>query len=129
MIAALLKMGFAVIVGLTVTFALAWVYNSFDSPSEPLLMTAEHVEPWPFREDTVQVTCCTVGQVSVLLPGNGQLYSFKGGRWSDRFPVTRIGKEGLTLDDFEPARVAAEGLARERWPEDFNRSSVQPAVP
>ena len=31
-----------------------------------------------------------------------------------------IGKEGLTLEDFEPARVAAERLARERSPEDFN---------
>ena len=99
---------------------LAFVYNSFYFYSEPLLMTTEHVEPWPFRADTVEIMCCTWGQVSILLPGKGQNYSFKGGRGSDRFPVTMIGKEGLSLEDFEPARAAAERLARERWPEDFN---------
>ena len=55
-----------------------------------------------------------------LVLATGKNYSFKGGRWSGRFPVTMIGKEGLTLEDFEPARVAAERLARERSPEDFN---------
>ena len=120
MISALLKIVFGSIVSMAVVLMLAMVYNSFYFSSEPLLMTAEHVEPWPFRADTVQVMCCTSGQVSILLPGNGQNYSFKGGRWSDRFPVTMIGKEGLSLEDFEPARAAAEGLARERWPEDFN---------
>ena len=120
MTAGLLKIIVGVIVGMAVVFVLASIYNAFYFSSEPLLMTAEDVEPWPFRADTVQVMCCTVGQVSILLPGNGQNYSFKGGRWSDRFPVTIIGKEGLILQDFEPARVAAERLARERWPEDFN---------
>ena len=120
MIAALLKIVVGVIVSMAVVLVLALVYNSFYFSSEPLLMTAEHVEPWPFHADTVQAMCCTSGQVSILVPGNGQNHSLKGGRWSDRFPVTMIGKEGLTLEDFEPARVAAERLARERWPEDFN---------
>ena len=120
MIAALLKILFGVIVGLVAAFVLASVYNSFYFSSEPLLMTAEHVDPWPFDADTVRVSCCTDGHMSILLPGGGQNYSFKGGRWSDRFPVTMIGKEGLMLEDFEPARVVAERLARERWPEDFD---------
>ena len=119
MMAALLKILVGIIVSMAVVLVLALVYNSFYS-SEPLLMTADHVEPWPFHADTVEVTCCYGRQVSILLPGNGQNYSFKGGRFTDRFPVTMIGKEGLTLEDFEPARAAAEGLARERWPEVFN---------
>ena len=57
---------------------------AFYFSSEPLLMTVEYVEPWPFYADTVQVMCCTSGQVSILLPGNGQNCSFKGGRWSDQ---------------------------------------------
>ena len=120
MITSLLKIVFYFIVGMAVVIVLASVFNTFYFSSEPLLMTAEHVEPWPFRADAVQVMCCTSGQISILLPGNGQNYSFKGGRWSDRFPVTMIGKEGLSLEDFELARAAAERLARERWPEDFN---------
>ena len=120
MIRGLLKIALGIIVGLVALFVLASVYNSFYFSSEPLLMTAEHVEPWPFQADTVEVTCCYSGQVSILLPGSGQNYSFKGGRWADRFPVTRIGKERLTLEDFEPARLAAEKLASERWPEEFD---------
>ena len=120
MIATLLKIVVGIIVSIAVVLVFALVYNSFYFSSEPLLMTSEHVEPWPFNADTVEVTCCYGRQVSILLPGNGQNYSFKGGRWSDRFPVTMIGKEGLTLEDFEPARVAAERLVRERSPEDFN---------
>ena len=42
------------------------------------------------------------------------------GVWFDQIALAAIGKEGLTLEDFEPARVAAERLARERSPEDFN---------
>ena len=58
MIAALLKIVVGIIVSMAVVLVLALVYNSFYFSSEPLLMTAEHVEPWPFDADTVEVTCC-----------------------------------------------------------------------
>lgn len=57
----------------------ASIYNSFYFSSEPLLMTAEHVEPWPFQADTAQIMCCYSGQVTIFLPGSGQNYSFQGG--------------------------------------------------
>ena len=44
----------------------ALVYNSFYFSSEPLLMTSEHVAPWPFHADTVEVMCCYGRQVSIL---------------------------------------------------------------
>ena len=120
MIATVLKTLITILIMAVVgLFALYFVFSTADRLMDegPLPMTAEHVEPWPFNVDVLHVSCCIRGVVSVVLPSNGQSYWFKGGPHVERFPVTMLGKEGLTLDDFEDARLVAEHLARERWPE------------
>lgn len=105
--------------GLLLVFLLAFGWrlaaSLFNPP--PLMMTADDVDgDWPFRGDAVQVSCCSGGDVGILVAS--QWFAFAGGRGVDRFPVTRLGFEDLTLDDFLPAHRAARRLARERWPDE-----------
>lgn len=87
----------------------------------PLMMSAADVapDPWLFRAEEIEVSCCYSGQVVIIGPQH-QAYGFDGSRFAEQWPVTMLGRrDDLTLDDFEPAHEAARRLARERWPEQF----------
>ena len=89
----------------------------------PLMMSAADVapNPWLFRAAEVEVSCCYSGQVVVIGP-QLQVYGFDGSRFAEQRPVTMLGRRhDLTLEDFGPAHEAARRLARDRWPEQFER--------
>ena len=111
MVRGLLKIALGAGLAILALVGLAVVVPPLSAP-EPPLMTAEHVQPWPFTVDAVEVWCCRAGQVTLAY--NDQRYEFNDGRFS----VVRLAKPGLSLDDFEPARKTAYRIARERWPED-----------
>ena len=111
MIRGLLKIALGAALGILALVIFAVIVPPLSAP-EPPLMTAEHVQQWPFTVEAVEVWCCRAGQVTLAY--NDQRYEFN----EDRISVVRLAKPGLSLSDFEPARETVYRIARERWPED-----------
>ncbi len=89
----------------------------FFNEEPPLLLAPEDVAgAWPFPGETVQVSCCTQGRVSLVIE-NGQHYYFAGTRHADRFPVAALARPDARDGDFEAVHAAARRLARTRWPD------------
>ena len=57
MMATLLRFVVVFVLGFGALLGAVLVYDSCRSDPEPLLMTTEHMQPWPFRMDSVEISC------------------------------------------------------------------------
>lgn len=90
-------MGRIVVGGLAFVGAITLMAWWMAPEPRPLMLTPQVVDgPWPFREQAVRVSCCTLGSRISIIDGNGRSYYF-GDNVFPRNPVSRIGILARTL--------------------------------
>lgn len=108
-------LGRIVVGGLAFVGAIALMAWWVAPEPRPLMLTPQLVDgPWPFRDQAVRISCCSIGNRISILDGKGQSYYF-GDNLYGWYPVSRI---GVPDADFTAAHEAALFLARTRWPDE-----------